>query len=572
MEHAESGEDGALQRLAEAVADGALLDWAAAGTEAPELAGELDNLRAIESIARLCRQVGEGDPAPAGDEIATAAAPTHWGPLVVHERLGAGAFAEVFRATETQLRREVALKLFRAERVPPGRGREDFLDEARRLAQIRHSNVIVVHGADVHGGRAGLWTELLRGETLEQGLERRGPCSAEEAALVGGELCAALAALHAAGLVHGDVTARNVMRVDGGRIVLMDFGSVREDLPEVDAATYRTGTPLTMAPEVLHGDRPTRAADIYQLGVFLYRLVSRSYPVLAEAVEELKAKHERGESVPLRDRRADLPAAFVQVVERALETDPARRFGSMGEMERALRATLGGAAGRRWSSRRWQAATALFLLAGLAVFALHPWSRTGLLATPLRVQTSLYAVQGGTQQALSPGSRLRPGEALFMTVESREDLHVYVLNEAASEPGVLNALFPDPGLQLHNPLPGGVLHRLPAASAQEAFWQASPTGGTEKLLVVASRHEIERLEELIALQQQQAALVPPVDAAVLDDLQLRAIRLQKAPQAGASAMDGLVRQLEARRERSKDLWFQLIELEAESAKAASAAP
>ena len=283
MAHDENDKEGALERLAEAVADGALLDWAVVGSGAPELAGELGSLRAIESISRLCRQVGEEAPAAAAaaDEVGVAATATRWGPLLVHERLGAGTFAEVFRATEPVLCREVALKLFRSERVPPGRGRDDFLDEARRLALIRHPNVIVVHGADVHGGRAGLWTELLRGETLEQGLERRGPCSAEEAALIGGELCAALAALHTAGLVHGDVTARNVMRVDGGRIVLMDFGSVREDLPEADTALYRTGTPLTMAPEVLHGGRPTRAADIYQLGVLLYRLTSRAYPVMA---------------------------------------------------------------------------------------------------------------------------------------------------------------------------------------------------------------------------------------------------------------------------------------------------
>jgi serine/threonine protein kinase len=106
----------------------------------------------------------------------------------------------VHRATDPLLARDVAVKLFRPERVPPGHGSEGVLEEARRLAQVRHPNVILVHGADVHAGRAGLWTELLRGETLEQSLERRGPFSADEAALVGAELCAALAAIHAAEL------------------------------------------------------------------------------------------------------------------------------------------------------------------------------------------------------------------------------------------------------------------------------------------------------------------------------------------------------------------------------------
>src|SRR5262249_58530632 len=106
---------------------------------------------------------------------------------------------------------------------------------ARRLARVRHPNVVTVHGADLHDRRAGLWMEALRGRTLEERLRHEGPLGAREAALVGAELCGALAAVHGQGLVHGDVKTHNVMREgapgsarDAGRIVLMDFGSAHE--------------------------------------------------------------------------------------------------------------------------------------------------------------------------------------------------------------------------------------------------------------------------------------------------------------------------------------------------------
>ncbi len=93
---------------------------------------------------------------------------------------------------------------------------------------------------------SGLWTELVRGESLDEMVQARGPLGAREAALVGLDVCAALAAVHSAGLLHRDVKAQNVMREAGGRIVLMDFGT-GEDL----AGTSRlVGTPLYLAPEI----------------------------------------------------------------------------------------------------------------------------------------------------------------------------------------------------------------------------------------------------------------------------------------------------------------------------------
>src|SRR5262249_23946478 len=140
---------------------------------------------------------------PAGG--APAAAPVAgehetWGSLVCLERIGGGNFGDVYRAWDPALEREVGLKLLRAGGLRSAA--HGYLAEARRLARVRHTNVVVVHGVDERDGRVGLSTDLLRGRTLAAWLADHGPLSAHEATVIGIELCRALAAVHAAGLVH----------------------------------------------------------------------------------------------------------------------------------------------------------------------------------------------------------------------------------------------------------------------------------------------------------------------------------------------------------------------------------
>src|SRR5439155_2355329 len=123
-----------------------------------------------------------------------------------------------------------------------------------------------------------LWMELVRGTTLEDLLTRQGLFGAREAALIGLDVCRAVAAVHRAGLLHGDIKAHNVMREEGGRTVLMDFGAGK-DLDQDILRTHTggiadfAGTPLYVAPEVFAGARRTKAADVYSLGVLLFHLV-----------------------------------------------------------------------------------------------------------------------------------------------------------------------------------------------------------------------------------------------------------------------------------------------------------
>jgi len=336
-----------LLKLAESIADGSAVDWEAAEASAShDDKPVIRQMRVLSGLAVLHRSLPKESIAGLDASFARrdVAAPAigNWAHLTLVERLGGGAFGDVYRAWDRNLERHVALKLLRADESDGDLSASRIANEGRLLARVSHPNVITVHGVAVHDDRVGLWMELVRGTTLEQQLAANGPFSAREAAAIGIDLCRALAAIHAAGLIHRDVKAQNVMRADGGRIVLMDLGTgrdasriMRQGVPEM------AGTPLYLAPEIFVGSPASARTDLYSLGVLLYHLVSGSFPVRAITIDQLKKKHAGGEFVGLRDARADLPTAFVRVVDRAIAPEPAKRYASAGALEADLVEALG---------------------------------------------------------------------------------------------------------------------------------------------------------------------------------------------------------------------------------------
>jgi len=349
-----------IASLVAAVADGWPQDWDAleARVHDDETRRALRNLRVVAGIADFHRSLSETSRVPIVNPVSprvttgAATAPDgltpvpgrSWGRFRLLKKLGEGAYGDVYWAHDTQLDRDVALKILK-----PARSSDDLtprlLAEARLLARVRHPNVASVYGAEERDGRAGMWMELVRGLTLEELLLSRGPMSAGEAALVGQDLCRALAAVHGAGLVHRDVKTTNVIREVGGRIVLTDFGAGR--YLGRDPRHRFAGTPLYAAPEVVAGSEATALSDVYSLGVVLFRLVTGAYPRKAGGLGERLEAGDRV-SASLRDLRPDLPDTFVSAVEQALARDPLDRPHSAG----ALRAALGLVFGAPASWRR----------------------------------------------------------------------------------------------------------------------------------------------------------------------------------------------------------------------------
>lgn len=319
-------EDPSLLALAAALADGTAIDWEKIeGQELPPNRRLLvEDLRRVASVVRAHRSA----------VTPPAFVPRHWRHLVLLECVGSGAFGSVYRGWDSLVDREVAVKL-----LPPGDVAAPPLEEARALARIRHPNVVVVYGADQDEDGVGIWMEYIEGQTLADIVRDRGPMSAREVSGIGVDLCRALSALHAAGLLHRDIKAQNVMREVGGRIVLMDFSGA-EGVARKAKPTF-SGTPAYMAPELLEGAAASVTTDVYSFGVLLFFLISGRFPVDGRGVTELRNAHARRERTRLRDVRPDAGDAIVQVIERATAHDPAVRYQTAGELEGALTAASG---------------------------------------------------------------------------------------------------------------------------------------------------------------------------------------------------------------------------------------
>ncbi len=411
--------DAVLHDVAGAIVDGTPIDWASTDSTAVDEAMRriLRELRVISEIAEVHggellssdRPVTDAtardldvmrQPSGAKDAEPEPQTLQHWSALHLLEKVGEGAFGEVYRARDTRLDREVALKLLRREDSLGSRVASAVIDEGRMLAQVRHPNVVTVHGADRSAGRVGLWMEFIHGRTLEQVLRTQGPLGAGEATLIGLDLCRALSAVHRAGLLHRDIKAQNVMREDGGRIVLMDFGAGFNCADDCDgSAAGLAGTPLYIAPEILDGQDASVRSDIYSLGVLLYHLVTGSYPVLGRTVPEVRDAHARGDRTFLRDARPELPEKFVRIVERALSASPDCRYESAGAMEAALAA----------------ASASESLAIGPAQTAVSPpaVSRTAWTWRKLALAACLVAVAGASSLWLIVGKSEPPAIAVL---------------------------------------------------------------------------------------------------------------------------------------------------------------
>lgn len=268
------------------------------------------------------------------------------GPYRVLEELGAGGMGIVFRAEDTNLRRQVALKVMRPELASSPHGRSRFLREARALAAFRHPHLVPIFQADevvVAGQRvAYLAMPLLAGEMLSVRL-RRETLPLADVLRIGREVAEGLAVVHAAGLVHRDVKPGNIWLETGAdgvtRAVLLDFGLVRGEQVEDEASLPGCvlGTPGYLAPEQAEGQATDARADLFSLGCVLYRMATGRAPFdglspttrLMQVLSELPP--------PPREVNPDIPPETAALIEEMLAREADKRPASAREVVGRLR-------------------------------------------------------------------------------------------------------------------------------------------------------------------------------------------------------------------------------------------
>jgi serine/threonine protein kinase len=360
--------DDLVDRVANDLADGRPIDWDAvlASARSDDEREQVESLRLVHRMIQEHRSgdhpangnPGRQDIAPAPDVVLPAEG--EWGRFRLLEKVGAGSFGSVYRAFDPDLDREIAIKILHRS-VDDSLLKERLLKEGRALAKVRHTNVVNVLGVEFYGDQVGLCMEFIRGETLETEIGTRGTFSESQTVEIGKAICQALSAVHRAGFVHRDVKARNIMRErDTGRIVLMDFGTGREIDELTSGAIGIAGTAIYMAPEVLARQPASPCSDVYSVGVLLYYLLTAKYPVEGHSREELEAAHMAGLRTPLSDRRPDLKAPFVLVVERALAANRQQRHSTPGALFEEL---------EKVTIRPWSAWQKYFTIVGSALIA-----------------------------------------------------------------------------------------------------------------------------------------------------------------------------------------------------------
>jgi eukaryotic-like serine/threonine-protein kinase len=258
------------------------------------------------------------------------------------ELVGTGGMSSVYKAHDTLLERNVALKILHDHYADDDEFVERFKREARMAAQLSHPNIVTVIDRGQAGGRQFIVFEYIDGENLKERLVRAGRLPVEEALELALEVAHGLAYAHQYGLVHRDVKPQNVLLNGDGRAKVTDFGIARS--LDVEHGVTQTGTVLGtsnyIAPEQASGQRVDAQTDVYSLGVVLYELLAGDVPFPGENFVSVAMKHVNEPPPSLLDVRRDVPGRVAGAVDRALEKDPAQRFPSMDAFAAELTACL----------------------------------------------------------------------------------------------------------------------------------------------------------------------------------------------------------------------------------------
>lgn len=282
--------------------------------------------------------------------------------------LGAGGMAEVYRALELPLGREVAVKVLPAALAADPNYVARFRKEAQRVAQLHHPNIVPVYtfNGGEHGDLLYLVMPVLR-ESLRDLLDEQGKLPIPDAIRIVTEIASGLDVAHGIGLVHRDVKPENILMDQNGQALLTDFGIAREVPPHRQGSAAQTlaatglpvGTPEYMAPEQLRGGPVDQRADIYALGAVLYELLTGRVPHEAETPYEVAALVLNEPVVPPSQRNPEIPRELENAVMTALEKIPTRRYPDMRSFALALNAALrSGQATLRGLAGGWQRKTA----------------------------------------------------------------------------------------------------------------------------------------------------------------------------------------------------------------------
>jgi serine/threonine protein kinase len=318
-------------------------------------AGDATLRREVESLLAL--SVSGFLSAPAVGNLLSQSTGSTWlgrriGSYEIQSLLGAGGMGEVYRARDTRLQRDVAIKVLPPPFALDPERLARFEREARLLAALNHPNIAIIHGIEEDGDVRALVLELVEGETIAERLRRRGPLPTATVLSIGKQIADALAAAHHKGIIHRDLKPLNLMITPTGVVKVLDFGLAIMRQPTAASSSSMTiaeselllamgiallGTPRYMSPERFEGKLADARSDIWALGCVMYEMMAGRPPFDGATVAALMAAVMSTEPPPLALLPSPQPKALTRAVTKCLAKNPDERWQTARDLSSELK-------------------------------------------------------------------------------------------------------------------------------------------------------------------------------------------------------------------------------------------
>jgi len=370
----------------------------------------------------------------------TLAVATRLGHYEIRSKLGAGGMGEVYRARDTRLNRDVAIKVLPALFAADQDRLQRFEQEARATSALNHPNILTVYDTGSHEGAPYIVAELLEGEELRD-LLNDGPIAQRKVVDYANQIVSGLAAAHSKAIVHRDLKPENIFITADGRVKILDFGLAKLTPPKLAAgassevATHKAitdpgtvlGTVGYMSPEQVRGQEADYRSDIFSFGAILYEMLRGRRPFTGESAIEVMNSILKEEPEELTETNAKISPALERIVRRCLEKKPERRFQSTSDLCFAIEALSMPSGSRLNTAASLPAVTESTVKSRLFGNARLAWIAAAVLLLGLLVSlpfTIAYLRHGPSADAkVLKSSILPPEHASFDSIAVSPDGH-----------------------------------------------------------------------------------------------------------------------------------------------------